>query len=112
METTETPKLVAKNEINNIKLLSWEEIKENFNVKEKDVIKNLSKSNQSNNYWYPYEHKLTEEDVKEIVDIFRVRFCDIVIKSIYNPRFTEFFLNTLEKHQFAYTLIYMFKNRK
>lgn len=89
-----------------IPVLGWEDIKKKFGVSESEVSKDLMKPNYCNNFWYPWEKNgYDESGVEYVVSIFEEKFADASIKSKHDYRYTEIFLNTLEKHQFAYSLM-------
>jgi hypothetical protein len=92
--------------LENIKILSYDEIFDIFGKTEKDIKNGLKKSNSSENYWYPYdENCFDEEIIKIIVSLFRKKFLDAEILDIHGYEYTEIFLNTIDKHVFAFSLI-------
>lgn len=94
---------------NEIQLLSWDSIEEIFGSSKKDMEKTLEKANYSANFWYPHSQNGADEaDVKSIVSIFEYKFPDVSIQSRHDYRYTEIFLNTLDKHQLAFTLANLF----
>lgn len=96
-------------DLNTIKILSFKEIEEIFNVTEKALHGVLLKSNYSANFWYPYEeNKFSEEETIITIQAFRKKFADMQIINKHGLEYTEFFLNTVEKHVFAYSLIVHF----
>lgn len=99
--------------IEGIKVLSYQEIDKNFKVGESEIQKTLLKSNHADNYWHPYdENGFNEEQVLFAVNLFRKTFPDIEIIDRNGYDYTEFYLNTIEKHVLAYSLIYHFIIKK
>jgi len=95
-----------------IELIPWDIIEEKFDVDVNVINRELKKPNNCDNFWYPYESGFDEEQCKEAVRLFGLRFPGTEIKSMHDMRYLEIFLNTLEKHQFAYTLIQHIKGDK
>jgi len=93
--------------INEIPLLEWDSILEKYEVDIKNVQRDLKKTNHANNFWYPYDWSLDEKEIMKVVEMFQLKFPDAEIKSLHNYKYIELFLNTLEKHQFVYTLLYL-----
>ncbi|MCK9575706.1 MAG: hypothetical protein WC979_02355 [Candidatus Pacearchaeota archaeon] len=105
----------SKNEflVNDLQPLSWAVIAEKFDVIESEINHNLTKANYAPNYWYPYdEYGFNEIDIKCIISIFEFKFPDMIIRSKHDTKYTEFFLNTLEKHQMTYTIIDLILNKE
>ena len=101
---TETPV-----NFNEIEILDWEQIKELFDVNEKQVRKFLTNSNNTENYWYPYETGFSEEQTTEIVKMFRNKFLDITILDKHGAKYAEITLSNVEKYQYMYSIIKHFK---
>jgi len=89
--------------------LDWDQIKELFDVTEKQTQKYLSNGNNTENYWYPYEDGFSEEETLKIVNMFRTKFLDIEILDKHGPKYAEINLCNKEKHQYMYSLINYFK---
>jgi hypothetical protein len=95
-----------KEQLPTIPVLSWESIAEIFNCTKRDIERDLTKPNNAANYWYPHsENGYDELDTKSIIAIFEFQFPDIEISSRHDYKYTEVFLNTLDKHQFAFSVI-------
>lgn len=99
--------------IDNIKILSMNEIEEKFNISEKDIFNFIDSKNNSENYWYPYdENDFNENKIKKIIELFKSKFNDTEINSENNYKYTEIYLNTIDKHIFAFSLINYFTENK
>mgnify|MGYP000860128490 CR=1 FL=1 len=92
-----------------IELLEWNQIEEEFDIDARDVERDLKKPNYCNNFWYPVENGFNLDEALYACRLFELRYPEITIKSKHDVRYLEIPLNTLEKHQFAYTLIKLLK---
>ena len=98
-------------ESSNIKILTWNEIYEIFDVTENYIKIHLVNSNDTENFWYPYESGFSEEQTNEIVCLFRGKFIDAQILDCHGAKYTEIRLGTLEQHIWSYSLIYYFRQQ-
>ena len=96
-------------DFNEIEILTWEQIKELFDVTQNKIQKHLINSNDTENFWYPYENKFSEEDTIKITALFRAKFPNTEILDKHGPKYTEIQLSNMNKHQFMYSLIKHFK---
>lgn len=103
-------KFVLDIDIEQIKILGFDILEETFLITEKELKKDLRIPNNSENYWYPHtESGFSEIDVYRICELFRKKFPDIQIIDKHGYEHTEIFLNTIDKHVFAYSVIYHIK---
>lgn len=103
-------KFILDIDVDEIKILDYGIIEETFLITEKELKKGLRTPNNSENYWYPSaESGFSEQDVYKICALFRKKFPDIQILDKHGYERTEIFLNTLEKHVFAYSVIHHLK---
>lgn len=100
--------------LNDIPVLSWEDIEKKYKFSEKDALNALKKGTKScANFWTPYEeNSYSEEETLRVKDLMLEKFPDMVIHSQNDPKYLEFYLDTNEKHVFMYSLITAIKKCK
>ena len=93
--------------VDSIKEIDAETLLEKYDLDENDIKSFLRKGKASGgNYWTPnHDDNLSEEEVEKVKELFTEKFEDIEIKSKDRYQYTEFFLNTFEKHIFKYSVL-------
>lgn len=93
--------------VESIKTLSWDDIEKDYNLSKADVKVSLAKGKRSSdNFWVPYEDNMYEEpEVLVVKKLMLEKFPDIIIASEHDYKYMEFFISTLEKCQFKYSII-------
>lgn len=88
-------------------LMSWDDIKEEFEISEKQTEKVLKAGElHCDNFWTPHaEQNYDEKTIKEIIARFKQDAPGTQIQSLKSYQYTEFFLDTKERHQLKWTII-------
>ena len=90
--------------LDDIKILTFADIKTIYSITEKDIKKFLLNINNAENYWYPF-NTFNNVITENIIAIFRKKFADVTINEKHGVEYTEIFLNSIDKHIFMYSLL-------